>query len=168
MAGHNPNRVKGLNRVNRLLKNLPKRVTSLRDGNNSSTLVLMNALSAVIYIARLNNITLHEMGFIDLVDHNRRAKSYYNILSGLYLLGRPSTITQVMDMIGSDHKATKPIISKLLTAGYIREKRTAKQSNFLGSSTTRHLDGIELTAKGLDKLIFINSLLSDTSQFTRP
>lgn len=101
------------------------------------------------------------MQITDIKDISRRARNYFSIMACLYLIGKPATQSQVINILGIQYGAAKPILDNLLNAGYIRQKQATRQSNFYRGFTTMFYDGYELTSKGLDKLTFVNSLLVD-------
>lgn len=106
------------------------------------------------------------MQFQGFTDTNRNAVKYYYILAGLFIQGRPVTRTYLLDFLGVNHVPCNKIINNLINSGYIAETKARRHNNLKGKIICKIYDnGLILTAQGIDKLTFINDLLTDKRLF---
>lgn len=160
------NRIKNLSRAEKSVNQIRLALEQLRERNNSS--IERNGLNlfTVNFVCRLLNINFAEMQFHGFTDINRNAVKYYYILAGLLIQGRPVTRTYLMDFLGVNHVPCNKIIDNLINSGYIAETKARRHNNFKGKIIYKTYDtGIMLTAQGIDKLTFLNDLLTDKRLF---
>ena len=160
-----PNRSKGLNRAERALKFISHSLADLQARNNSTNEGNGIVIFTVVDITRLLNIKFTDLQIEGVKDADRRAKTYYIVLSGLFLHSKPVTKTYLINYLGFSYSAAMPVINNLIKSGYIQEAETSRTVNFKGKAIQAHESGIKLTAKGLDKLAFITDLLTDKRLF---
>lgn len=163
--GAAPNRSKGLNRAEKALLPVKKTLANLHARNNSTNEEAAILLFTTVFISRLSNIKFSDLQIEGVKDYNRKAKTYYILLSGLFLHAEPITKTYLINFFGFSYTAAMPVINNLIQSGYIKESESSRPEQIGGRFCQIKRDAIQLTAKGLDKLAFITDLLTDKRLF---
>jgi predicted transcriptional regulator len=160
------NRNKGLKRAERSIKEISGALEQLKARNNCTIEQSGLSVFTATFVTRLLNVTFAEMQFEGFTDRNLKAKTYYYILAGLLIQGRPVTKTYIINYLGLSFPASDRIIKNLIASGYISETKAGRAENLKGRFIYKKYEhGIMITGKGLDKLTFINSLLTDKRLF---
>lgn len=163
--GKEPNRIKGLSRAEKALKNTGKILSDLHTMNNCTNQEAGIILFTASFICKLANLKFSDLNIEGIKDHNRKAKNYYLLLSGLLLHRKAITKTYLINYLGLSYSAAMPIIENLINSGYIENSICSRVHNLQGVKFKAENMGIKLTAKGLDKIAFITDLLADKRLF---
>lgn len=160
------NRVKRLRRSEKSVNEIRLTLEQLRSRNNTTEEENGINIFTASFITKLLNVTFEEMQFKGFKDINRNAIKYYYILAGLLIQGRPVTRTYLINHLGFNFVPCNKIITNLVNAGYITETKAGRHENLKGTIIYKTYDtGIMLTAQGIDKLTFLNDLLTDKRLF---